>query len=101
MLEKLALTRRCIALWLIAMMVLLSVASSVHGLTHLSKKLSHHSEACVLCIYKHQQHNALANAGFKFDIVRQGIITVVDVCVTSYDKPFSAFFNSRAPPLIA
>ncbi|MEZ9821803.1 DUF2946 domain-containing protein [Shewanella sp. 10N.286.45.A1] len=96
--EKITFTRRSIALWLIAMMVLLSVASSVHSVTHLSKKLSHHPESCVFCIHKHQQHHALATADLLFQPVKLQFIIVLDVCFTNYSRLWISFFNSRAPP---
>jgi hypothetical protein len=96
-LEHVTQTRRSITLWLIAMMVFLSLATSIHSVTHLNDKSTDH---CVLCVHQHQLQNALTSTAYHFHLARQRFVSV-EFQAVSYSRPFTAYFNSRAPPITA
>ncbi|MGI2188586.1 DUF2946 domain-containing protein [Shewanella oncorhynchi] len=90
-------TRRTLAIWLAAILVLLSVAIAVHSVSHASED----SKAnCSLCLHQHQLQHALTSTPFHFQFAQQGYISV-EFQAVSFKRPFSRFFNSRAPPITA
>ncbi|ABM23871.1 MULTISPECIES: DUF2607 family protein [Shewanella] len=90
-------TRRTLAIWLVAILVLLSVASAVHSVSHLKDDSTTH---CALCLHQHQTQHALTSTPFHFQLSQQSYIRV-EFQVVSFEQLFSRFFNSRAPPITA
>ncbi|PHY60679.1 DUF2946 domain-containing protein [Shewanella xiamenensis] len=90
-------TRRRLALWLAAILVLLSVAFAVHSVSHLNDDTKAH---CALCLHQHQLQHALSYSPLDFQVSQQGVISV-EFDVISFKTPFRRNFHSRAPPLTA
>ncbi|WP_350354802.1 DUF2946 domain-containing protein [Shewanella psychrotolerans] len=90
-------SRRSITLWLIAVMVLLSLATSIHSVVHLKEKPT---DQCVLCIHQHLHQNAITSTPFNFHLTQQQFVPAEFTAIT-YNRPFRFFFNSRAPPITA
>lgn len=90
-------TRRTLAIWLAAMLVLLSVAIAVHSISHANEDPKSH---CSLCLHQHQLQHAITSTPYHFQLAQQSYISV-EFQAISFKRPFSRFFNSRAPPLTA
>ncbi|WP_297893342.1 DUF2946 family protein [Shewanella sp.] len=90
-------TRRTLALWLAAILVLVSVALAVHSVSHANDDTKAH---CALCLHQHQLQHALTSTPFHFQLAQQCYICV-EFQAISFQRLFSRYFNSRAPPITA
>ncbi|MCP3129963.1 DUF2946 domain-containing protein [Shewanella sp. KJ2020] len=90
-------TRRRLALWLAAILVLLSVAFAVHSVSHANDDTKAH---CSLCLHQHQLQYALTSTPFHFQLAQQCYICV-EFQAISFKRPCCRYFNSRAPPITA
>ncbi|MGI2170930.1 DUF2946 domain-containing protein [Shewanella sp. MF05960] len=86
-----------LTLWLIAMVVLLSVASSIHSITHIEDTAKHHS---VHCSSLHQLQNVITSTPYIVPVMVQSYVRQ-QFQLISFTSQFTRFFNTRAPPQTA
>ncbi|MBO2567943.1 hypothetical protein I6M39_02850 [Shewanella algae] len=88
-------TRSTIAIWLAAILVLLSVAASAHSISHLEEG---HKTHCTLCFHQHQLNKLMPGTGLHLDAIKQSYIRV-SFTAPSWQATHVRLFNSRAPPV--
>ncbi|MFS1424245.1 DUF2607 family protein [Shewanella sp. 10N.286.48.B5] len=87
--------RRNIAMWLCAMLVLLSFAASAHESVHKHESINTH---CSLCFHKHQVHKTLPSIEFSIPVVRQEY-ELTPLANSESLSSHQAYYHSRAPPI--
>ncbi|MEI6859030.1 MAG: ABC-type zinc uptake system zinc chaperone [Shewanella sp.] len=87
--------KRGVALWLSAILILLSFAASAHSVEHIDHGAQSH---CTLCFHKHQLNKLLPSIPFSLHV---SIQTFEPVTYWEYCSLAShiSFFRSRAPPI--
>jgi hypothetical protein len=86
--------RQYIAIWLSAILLVLSVAASAHSVEHLDEGAKKH---CTLCFHQHQFNQALPQQDANLEFIRQEV-------EPSYSAQLTLVFSqhityqSRAPP---
>ncbi|GIU49976.1 zinc ABC transporter [Shewanella sp. KT0246] len=89
--------RQGIAVWLSAMLVLLSFAVSAHDSSHHDEGASTH---CTLCFHQHQLNKTLPSTEFKLAVAKQTFESEVEFIVVSYSV-HQVVYHSRAPPVFS
>ncbi|WP_137225155.1 ABC-type zinc uptake system zinc chaperone [Shewanella sp. MEBiC00475] len=87
--------RQTIAIWLSAILIVLSIAASAHSVRHLNDGVQNH---CALCFHQHQLNKTIHSSNIVFVVTKQTFER------QQYTLPFSfsvfkAYYQSRAPPL--
>jgi hypothetical protein len=87
--------RQTIAIWLSAILIVLSIAASAHSVKHLDDGVQNH---CTLCFHQHQLNKTLHSSPFVFAVIKQTFER------QQYSLPFllsvfQAYYQSRAPPV--
>ncbi|MBQ4890620.1 ABC-type zinc uptake system zinc chaperone [Shewanella sp. MMG014] len=90
-------TRQLIAIWLSAMLVLLSFAASAHNSVHLHDGAS---TQCTLCFHQHQLQKTLPSTDVNIAVVRQTFEPTIESIVASYFA-HQTVYHSRAPPVFS
>ncbi|WP_227006603.1 ABC-type zinc uptake system zinc chaperone [Shewanella donghaensis] len=88
--------RQHIAMWLSAMLVLLSFAASAHESIHKHESIN---TDCTLCFHQHQLQKSLPSSHFSIAIVRQRFESTDDVVVKTRAS-HQSYYHSRAPPVL-
>ncbi|UUO24442.1 ABC-type zinc uptake system zinc chaperone [Colwellia sp. M166] len=86
--------RRFIAIWLSAILLIMSVAASAHSVEHIDEGAKTH---CTLCFHQHQFDQVLPQQDANLEFIYQQydvIITVQPTLILSH----SVTYLSRAPP---
>lgn len=87
--------RRHIAIWLSAILLVLSVAASAHSVEHIDDGAKKH---CTLCFHQHQFNQTLAQQDANLDVAQQKVEATF--CEEqSLTLPHDVFYHSRAPPI--
>ncbi|MCE9685854.1 ABC-type zinc uptake system zinc chaperone [Shewanella sp. AS16] len=87
--------RRAIAIWLSAILVLLSLAASAHSVTHLDDGATSH---CTLCFHQHQLNKMLPLQPLYLKSDGQQFERL-SFSLPSYVSQHSSCYHSRAPPV--
>lgn len=87
--------RQTIAIWLSAILIVLSIAASAHSVRHLDDGVQNN---CTLCVYQHQLNKALHSSTIVFAVVKQTFERQQYVLPTLLSV-FKAYYQSRAPPI--
>jgi hypothetical protein len=87
--------RQTIAIWLSAILIMLSIAASAHSVKHLDDGVQNH---CTLCFHQHQLNKTLHSSPFVFAVIKQTFER------EQYSLPFllsvfQTYYQSRAPPV--
>ncbi|MGL5390218.1 MAG: ABC-type zinc uptake system zinc chaperone [Shewanella sp.] len=88
--------RQAIALWLTAILLLLSVAASAHSVTHLDDGANSH---CTLCIQHHQFKQLLTSQPLLLKPLAQPVEPLVWVLVQFLCQHVGVYL-SRGPPVV-
>ncbi|AFV73515.1 ABC-type zinc uptake system zinc chaperone [Shewanella oneidensis] len=86
--------RRTISIWLAAVLVLLSLAASVHSVTHLDDGAKTH---CTLCFHQHQLNKILLTHPLALNLAIQRF-DVCDFFLPVILVKHVSVYLSRAPP---
>jgi hypothetical protein len=86
--------RRHIAIWLSAILLVLSVAASAHSVEHLEEGANKH---CTLCFHQHQFNQALPQQDANLEFIRQQVEPTYIAQLTSAYS-YHITYQSRAPP---
>jgi hypothetical protein len=86
--------KQFLILWLIAMVILLSVASSVHSITHIEDTAKQHN---VHCSSLHQLQNVVTSTPYIVPVMVQSYARQ-QFRLISFASQFTRYFNTRAPP---
>ena len=86
--------RQTIAIWLAAILLVLSVAASAHS-QHLDDGVQNH---CALCFHQHQLHHTITTTEFVFALTLQTFERQQYVLPILLNV-FKAYYHSRAPPV--
>ncbi|MGB1262807.1 MAG: ABC-type zinc uptake system zinc chaperone [Cognaticolwellia sp.] len=87
--------RRLIAIWLSAILLVLSVAASAHSIEHIDEGAKTH---CTLCFHQHQFNNVLPQQDANLDIISQQV-EATQVVQPQVIRTKRVTYLSRAPPL--
>ncbi len=88
--------RRHIAIWLSAILLVLSVAASAHSVEHLDEGAKTH---CTLCFHQHQFNQALPQQDANLEFIQQQVEPTFTAQLTLAFS-HSVTYHSRAPPVI-
>lgn len=77
-----------------ALVLLLSIVASAHSVEHVNHGLTEH---CTLAFHQHQFTGGLSNSTPKLPVKIQQVI-ITEFYVAACEIPFSATYQSRAPP---
>ncbi len=88
--------RRNIAIWLSAILLILSVAASAHSVEHFDEGAKTH---CTLCFHQHQLDQVLPQQDANLEVISQQYQLNITVRPTLVLTP-SVNYLSRAPPVI-
>ncbi len=89
--------RQRIAIWLSAILIILSVAASAHSVEHIDEGAKTH---CTLCFHQHQYQNALPQQDANIEIVSQLFQPTITPQTCLAFAP-CAIYLSRAPPVVS
>jgi len=90
-----ATNRRYIAIWLSAILLVMSVAASAHSVEHIDDGAKKH---CTLCFHQHQFDQVLPQQDANLDFISQlaePTVTAQPILTLTH----SVNYHSRAPPL--
>jgi hypothetical protein len=87
--------RRHIAIWLSAILLLLSVAAAAHSVEHIDDGAITH---CTLCFHQHQLDQVLPQQDANFNFISQQV-EVKQTAQRILALPHSVTYQSRAPPV--
>jgi len=87
--------RRLIAIWLSAILLVLSVAASAHSVEHIDDGAKTH---CTLCFHQHQLDQVLPQQDANLDFICQQVEPTTAVRPT-LTLTHSVTYLSRAPPV--
>ncbi|GGQ32525.1 ABC-type zinc uptake system zinc chaperone [Shewanella litoralis] len=87
--------RQTIAIWLSAILIVLSIAASAHSVRHLDDGVQNH---CTLCFHQHQLNKTIHTSELVFTASKQTFerLQFTLPCLVS---AFQAYYQSRAPPV--
>jgi hypothetical protein len=86
--------RRLIAIWLSAILLVLSVAASAHSVEHIDEGAKTH---CTLCFHQHQFDQVLPQQDANLEFIGQQYGPTITVQPT-LELDHSVTYLSRAPP---
>lgn len=89
--------KQILTLWLIVMVVLLSVGSSIHSISHINDSTTHHS---AYCSSLHQLQSAVTSHSFVVLIQVQSYVCSPPKLI-GLSPLFAIFSRCRAPPINA
>ena len=86
--------RRATAIWLSAILIMLSVAASAHSVSHIDEGANSH---CILCFHQHQLNKVLPQQTFALHIITQHYENIrIELQQTLVSH--TSVYNSRASP---
>ena len=86
--------KSAIAIWLSAVLLMLSFAAAAHEVSHVEDGAKTH---CTLCFHQHQLDKVLPTHHFNLRPITQGFDTVTSI-LPRYISIQTVVFQSRAPP---
>ncbi|MCL1067392.1 ABC-type zinc uptake system zinc chaperone [Shewanella olleyana] len=90
-------TTQTIAIWLSAMLVLLSFASAAHESVHQHEGVN---TECTLCFHQHQLQKTITSTDVKLTVIRQTFESSCEPIFHSYIT-HQVVYHSRAPPFFS
>ena len=87
--------RQTIAIWLSAILIVLSIAASAHSVRHLDDGVQNH---CTLCFHQHQLNKTIHSSNIVFVVTKQTFVRQ-QYTLPFYLRVFSSYYQSRAPPI--
>ncbi|MBB1390295.1 ABC-type zinc uptake system zinc chaperone [Shewanella vesiculosa] len=86
--------KQTIAIWLSAILIVLSVAASAHSVRHLDDGVKNH---CTLCFHQLHLNKTLQFSSFVFAVTKQ-TFELQQYTLPPFSSVFHRYYHSRAPP---